>query len=140
MRVMPIGEHEPWGIVMSLLFNPVLQKKPLEDILLFVRNSSIYEAREILTKLGHGAEEVHGEFGTLDIIETCQSYNGSLLACEVDELVFEGGPHKVEWFVGSLQKILYDRLLRAIVEHGPEYVAEIVGLSYWGDADDNLPF
>jgi hypothetical protein len=113
------------------MFSPIMQVRQVEDILLFIKDSSIEEAVRIIEDLGRGTEDVYsGELGCSDIRELAAGFDGSLLACIIENLTFTGGPYKLGWFDGDLQKILYDRVLYAIVQHGPSYVATIVGLDY----------
>lgn len=108
--------------------------KPVEDILLFIKDSSIEEACNIIEGLGRGGDDYYvnnkDSNGVFEIGELCASYEGSLLAQIVEGITFEGGPYKRGWYVGDLQKVLYDRVLYGILEFGPTEVGEVVGLSY----------
>lgn len=116
---------------MPLMFSPVMRVRYVEDILLFIKDSSIEEAVRIIEDLGRANEEIYsGELGASDIKELAAGFEGSLLACTVENLTFEGGPNKRGWYDGDLQKVLYDRVLYGIVQHGPPYVARVVGLDY----------
>lgn len=116
---------------MPLMFSPIMRVRQVEDILLFIKDSSIEEACRIIEDLGRGTDDVYsGELGSSDVRELAAGFDGSLLACTIENLTFQGGPHKAGWFDGDLQKVLYDRVLYAIVQHGPPYVAKVVGLDY----------
>lgn len=117
------------------MFHSALQSKTIEDILLYVSDASIWEAKDILTALGCGADDVYCFLGMVDITELCMSFDETLPATEVNELTFQGGPNQVEWFCGNLQRFLYDRILQAAIQQGPNYVAEVVGLSYGGTSE-----
>lgn len=119
---------------MPLMWNNAMRFRPVEDILLFIKDASVEEAVLIIEGLGRGTEDyyVHNEnvSGVFDITELCASYEGSLLAQEVDKITFCGGPYKTGWYEGDLQTVLYDRVLYGITEYGPSQMAEIVGLNY----------
>lgn len=119
---------------MTLAFNSAMRYRPIEDILLFVQDSSIEEGRRIIEDLGRGSDELYvtNELlnGAFTIKEISMSYEGSLLCCIVDNITFQGGPHKNQWFDGNLQRVLYDTVLYGITEFGTSRVAEVVGLNY----------
>lgn len=122
------------GISMPLMGNAAFRSRPVEDLLLYIKDSSIEEACDIIEALGRGDEDyfVSNDFmsGCYTIKEIAASYDGSLLAQVVDNIDFEGGPHKAGWFCGDLQKVLYDRVFYGLIERGPSEVADVVGLQY----------
>lgn len=119
---------------MPLIWNAAFRSRQVEDILLFIKDSSIEEACNVIEDLGRGEEDYFVSndniSGVFTIREIRASYDGSLLAQVVDNIDFEGGPTNKGWYCGDLQKVLYDRIFFALVEYGPQEVARVVGLQY----------
>lgn len=121
-------------ISIPLIWNQAFRSRQVEDLLLFIKDSSIEEACDIIEGLGRGDEDYFVSndrmSGCYTIREIAASYEGSLLAQVVDNIDFEGGPDRKGWYCGDLQKVLYDRIFYGLIEYGPTEVARVVGLQY----------
>jgi len=116
------------------MWHTAFRSRPVEDLLLYIKDASIEEACDIIESLGRGDEDYFVSndrmSGVFTMREIAASYEGSLLAQVVTNIDFEGGPHKNGWYCGDLQKVLYDRVFYGLVERGPSEMAGVVGLQY----------
>jgi hypothetical protein len=121
-------------IPMPVIDSPVLDlirelstsvfKPSVADLKATVKKLSICRALGVLETLGYSNDEILLG-GTTKSIWWLFNGNVSRLACESAPFLFWGGPpNKLDWYEGTLETLVSDRILSEIDLNGFEYVYE----------------